>query len=306
MKYWKASRPYTFTAALVPVLLGTAVAKLQFPQLNIHWLNFVLVLLGCVGAQAISNLVNDLADVKSGLDKPGSGGRYHGILSGDCTWQEIFKVVIVLGIISLAIGIYLASVVGWSLLWLILISAFLAIEYTAPPLKLKYRALGDFTVLLTFGLGMVFGAYIVQTYNQPGANQARPLLALLAVSLPSALHVIAILQANNHRDRESDQASGATTLANLLSFPVSKALLLGELIVPYGLVLLAIPFGWLPPYALLVFVTVPPLLAILRPLFADDYRRAVPSVAKLHGQFGLLMAAAIVLQIAFPLTGLAK
>jgi 1,4-dihydroxy-2-naphthoate octaprenyltransferase len=301
MKYWKASRPYSFTASLVPVLLGAAVAKLQFPRLSVDWLNFFLVLVGCVAAQAISNLVNDLADVKTGLDKPGRGGRYHGILSGDCTWQEILNVVIVLAILSLAIGFYLAWVVGWKLLWLVLLSGFLAIEYTAPPLKLKYRALGDLTVLITFGIGMVVGAYVVQAYREPDVFAARNLVALAAVSVPSALHVIAILQANNHRDRDSDRESGARTLANVLSFPASKALLIAELVVPYLLVVVAVPLGWLPVYALAVLLTIPPLLAILRPVFADDYRRTVPAVAKLHGQFGFLVALAVTLQILIPI-----
>lgn len=299
MKYWRASRPYSYTAALVPVAISSALAVRQFPDLHFDWLNFVLCLIGCMGAQAVSNLANDLADVKYGLDKPGAPGRYHGITSGDSSWGEILVLTLIIGFVSLVVGVVLAARCGWPLLWLILISAFLAVEYTAPPLKLKYRALGDITVFLTFGLAMNFGAYYVQTHAQPEVWSTKNILVLLAGAVPSAIHCVAILQGNNHRDRDKDIAAGARTIANLLPFRVSKGLLIFELVAPYALVVIAVFCKWLPVWALLAFLTIPALLAILGPIRKDEYRGTVPATAKLHGAFGGLIALGLVASLFF-------
>src|SRR2546428_1588258 len=77
----QAVRPFSFTASIVPVLLGSAVAATQGmfnPGL------FFLTLLGAVGIQAAANLFSDYFDYRGGYQIAAScgyrRGRFPGIL----------------------------------------------------------------------------------------------------------------------------------------------------------------------------------------------------------------------------------
>lgn len=303
--YWLAARPYSLTASVVPVLLGAALAKLLLPELVLDgtfWLRFTLVMVGCLAVQIVSNLVNDLVDFKTGLDTTESSTRFKALVTGALTWRQMFGFTLLMCIISGAIGLYFIWLVRGPLIWVVMAGAILAIEYTAPPLKLKYRALGDLGVLLCFGLGMLFGTYVALGHGQPDCFAARNLIAVLLYALPSASLVVAILHANNHRDRASDRDAGAHTLANTLGFGASKALLVGLLVGPYAFAAAASIFGCLlyGPISLCglaVFVTLPPLLKLLQPIRADRYESTVPAVAKLHGRFGIALTLAVLAQI---------
>ena len=78
-----------------------------------------------------------------------------------------------------------------------------AFVYTGGP-GLKYRALGDVLISLTFGPLLVGFAYLVQAGVAPGAA---PLVASLALAAP----IEAILHANNARDVDEDRANGVKT-----------------------------------------------------------------------------------------------
>ncbi len=296
-KYWLATRPYSFTAAVVPALLGTATAKFVHPDSSTNWLAFLMVVVGCVAIQTVSNLVNDLFDAKSGLDNPNNFGRMNCIVNGLVTKEEVVNLILFASLISGAIGAYFVAQIGTPMLAVVSLGAFLAFEYTAPPLKLKYRALGDVAVMLGFGLGMVFGAYLVQAHDQPDVFAGSQLVRLLGFSLPSALLVVAILHANNHRDRLNDREFGATTLGNVLSEAGSKKLLIGLLIGAYAISIAAAVTGITSWFNLIVLLSVPPLMAVLKAINVDDYSMSVPNIAKLHGMFGLLTTIGVVLKI---------
>jgi len=296
---WQAARPYSYPASIVPVLIGSALAKLVFRDISFNLGDFILVLIGCIGAQAISNLVNDLFDFKTGVDNPESAGRTNFLVSGALTVKQMTQFVASVMIICAFIGLYFTLKIGWPMFWLVLISGLLAIEYTAPPLMLKYHALGDLTVFLTFGVAMVLGSYMVQTFYRAGWASQAHFATLFAYLLPSALLVVAILHANNHRDREKDAQYKGKTVANVLSFPASKSILIGLLVLPYGLVACAVLFGLISWFALIVLLTVPVVIQIIKKIEKDDYSMTVPSVAQLHGKFGVLMTVAILCQITF-------
>ena len=296
-RLWTAARPYSYPAAIVPTVLSVAVAKLNFPNLKINIINFALLLLGSIGAQAISNLVNDLVDFKTGVDTADAPGRKSALITGAITFREMLNSVIVIGLLSAVIGIYFTILVGWPIFIIVLISGILAIEYTAPPLKLKYHALGDVAVFVSFGIAMVFGTYLVITNQQAGALEHSKLIPLALYNFPNILLVLAILHANNHRDREKDSQLGGVTVANKLSFHMSKLVLEVLVIGPYVLTLIAIGLSHMSEAAILVLLSVPLAIKIIRPILIDDYSRSVPMIAKLHGRFGFLMTVAILVQI---------
>ena len=303
--YWLASRPYSLTASVVPVFLGAALAKFLLPGIRLDstfWIRFLLVLVGCLAIQIVSNLVNDLVDFKTGLDTAESGHKFKALVTGALTWRQMFAYTLSMAAVSGAIGVYFVWLVRGPLLVIVFLGGILAVEYTAPPLKLKYRALGDLGVLLCFGLGMLLGTYMVLGYGQADSMSASNLVSVLLYAAPSASLVVAILHANNHRDRASDRDAGAKTLANTLTFRKSKSLLLLLLVGPYAFAAAASIFGVLVygPIALCgfaVFATLPLLLKLVPSIRADQYDGTVPGVAKLHGRFGIALTLAVIAQI---------
>lgn len=289
--YWLATRPYSFTATLVPILIGTAVAKVLFPDLTIHWGAFLLVLLGALSIHIVSNVLNDVFDARSGLDNKDNFGRFNAIVAGSVTPKEMFGIATVFSVVSLLIGIYFLTVVGTPLLVLLVLGAFLAFFYTMPPVSLKHHALGDLAVLLGFGLGMAYGAYMVQAHAHPGYLESGRLLTVLAYALPTGLPIMGILHANNHRDRENDRQYGAKTLANILSPRISKDVLIAVLIAPPVIFLATTVGGLTTAWVFVALLAMIPLSKILGEIKRDHFEGPlVPQIAQYHGLFGLLTA----------------
>src|SRR5688572_17257677 len=67
VRHWLlAARPKTLSAAVVPVLMGTALAAHE--PAAITWWVFLCALLGAVLIQIATNLINDALDFKKGAD----------------------------------------------------------------------------------------------------------------------------------------------------------------------------------------------------------------------------------------------
>lgn len=297
LKVWRASRPYSYPAALVPVGIGAAFSKWIWPDQVIHWGDFLLTVIGCIFAQAISNLVNDLADFKFGVDRADVPGRHSALLTGELTFRQMLKATLLVCALAAFIGIYFSLKIGWPMMALVAFGALISVEYTAPPLRLKYHGLGDLGVFLCFGLGMSFGSYMVQASANPGWLDANRLGPLLAYSMPSALLVVAILQTNNHRDREKDSHQGGKTVANALPLRTSEAYLVGLVLIPYGIVVGLVVAGIASWPVLIVFGSAPIAYALIQQLKAGEWKGIVPRAAQLDGAFGFLLVLGMVAEI---------
>lgn len=195
------------------------------------------------------------------------------------------------GVVSLLVGLAFLFEIGLPILVLMLLGGFLAVFYTMPPLRLKHHALGDVAVLLGFGLGMAAGAYVVQAHAMPGYLMGSRFAALLAYALPSALPMVGILHANNHRDRANDREYSARTLANVLSTALSKQVMVALLIAPLALFAATSLAGLTTAWILLAVLAVPPMLKVLKEVEANHFDGPlVPQIAQYHGLFGLLTA----------------
>lgn len=204
---WASLRPRSLTVAAVSSVVGTAALV---PGHAVQPLIAAGCLLLSLLLQAGTNVLNDAEDALTGADDyAGSGAS----LSMRQSWISpaqarmiaavVFAAAAVLGV-TIALGAHrpgllllglVAIVVGWA--------------YTAPPLRLAYRPLGEAASGLPMGLGIVWGTAAAQTSTVPNAVWwAGAALALLTA---------AILHANNARDRVHDLAVGKRTLATRLS-----------------------------------------------------------------------------------------
>jgi 1,4-dihydroxy-2-naphthoate octaprenyltransferase len=201
----RAVRVRSFTASVIPVSIGVALAWFQGP---IAWWLAAVMLVAAVTCHAGANLANDYFDDRSGVDSDASYGPKRLIASGALTARATILAAVMAFAIATALGLIIVWQTGWQVLALALASLAAAILYTGGPKPLGYMALGEVTVFLFMGLAMVMGSYYVLSGHVSWLSA----LAASPVGFLTAAH----LHANNLRDIEVDRAAGKTTLANLL------------------------------------------------------------------------------------------
>jgi 1,4-dihydroxy-2-naphthoate octaprenyltransferase len=204
MRAWiLAARPKTLSAAVVPVLVGTALTSRD--PMPIHWLIFVATLAGSIFIQIGTNFVNDALDFKKGADTAARLGPLRVTQAGLLSADAVLRGAYVCFTLAALCGIPLILRAGWPLLVIGLASIIAAYAYTGGPYPLAYNGLGELFVLVFFGLVAVGGSYYVQTTQMHDDVY----LAGLAVGLLA----IVLLAINNLRDLANDRASNKRTLA---------------------------------------------------------------------------------------------
>lgn len=204
MKNWLlAARLKTLSAAVVPVLLGSALAAHE--PTAITWWVFGCALVGAVLIQVATNFINDALDFKKGADTGERLGPVRaaaaGLLSADALMRGAW--VCLFG--AAACGIPLVVRGGWPMLAIGLTSIAAAYAYTGGPYPLAYHGLGELFVMIFFGLVAVGGTFYAHSLQ---LTPSALLAGFAAGSLATVLLVI-----NNLRDAPSDRLSNKRTLA---------------------------------------------------------------------------------------------
>lgn len=284
----RAVRPFSFTASVTPLVVASAFAVWQgrFDPVLAG-----LMLAAAVACHAGANLANDYYDHVNGVDTSSSFGPSGVIQQGNLTLAHVRRGMIVAFAVATLLGLVIVRQTGWPILLLALASLGAAWAYTGGPLPLGYVALGEVTVFLSMGLGIVAGAAYALT-DQLNAET-------LLTALPIGFLVAAILHVNNVRDMTLDAAAGKRTLAVLLDRR-GALLELGLLVAaayPFPLLLvLADPRLW---PVLFAFATVPRAIRLIRLVAAaPDAATLNPAVrlaAGLHLRFGLALAVGFLL-----------
>jgi 1,4-dihydroxy-2-naphthoate polyprenyltransferase len=246
--------PMTLTAGAVAGLL--AVRSSHFA---LGW--FALAFVGIVLAHVSNNLLNDLFDTSTGLDT----GEYpralyapHPILSGMISRGRLVRTAILVNVADVLILAILIGARGLTVLWFGLGGVLLNVAYTAPPLRLKKRGLGELDVLLVWGPLMIAGTYYSATGRLPW--QVWP------ASIPYGLLCTAVLMGKHIDKLPWDTEAGVRTLPVILGEArarvVTEALMVGF----YLAVVVCVLIGALPWPALACFGALPLLLRALKAL----------------------------------------
>jgi len=230
-KYWVALRPWSFSASFVPVLLGSALAFKSHGAFD--FLIFTLSSFVAFCVHGAGNLVNTYYDYFKGIDSAPSGSsRKHPcddrtLVDHILTPSEVstFGVALyALGTLALLLLGVLSPAPVQSLTLVYFGGLSASFLYTGG-VGLKYIALGDVAILLTFGPLTVFFSFVSQT----GVFHLSPLI----YALPLALLAEAILHSNNARDAASDSTTGIVTLAIIVGETGSYLLYALFLFAPY-------------------------------------------------------------------------
>ncbi|HVW26601.1 MAG TPA: 1,4-dihydroxy-2-naphthoate polyprenyltransferase [Polyangiaceae bacterium] len=284
VKAWVlACRPATLTAAVSPVLVGTACAA---SVRSFRAGPALAALFGAMLLQIGSNLANDVFDYEKGADTEERLGPMRAAQAGLLTPRELRTGMVVVFALALAIGIYLTSVAGIAIVAIGLASIASAIAYTGGPYPLGYHGLGDVFVLAFFGFVAVTGTAFVQAGYVPSLAWA--------AAVPVGAIATAVLVVNNVRDRDTDVKAGKRTLpvrfgrgAGIAEYGV---LLAASYIVPAALAMTQ----WLSPWVLLPVLSFPIAVRLIRRV-ASDTGRALN--ASLVGTARLLLVHAVLFAI---------
>lgn len=260
----RASRAPFLSASLVPVLLGGFAAYYRTGSLSFRCLLVTLGGIACVHLGA--NLANDYFDWKTGCDTQNpeptqfSGGS-RVIQDGLISSRAIITASVAFFIAGALLGLYLNSLVPGNAVILIgIVGIAGGLFYTALPVKLSYRGLGEVTVFFCFGPLLVAGSYLVQA-GRLDSN-------IFAVSVPAGLLVLAILLVNEVLDVGWDRKGGKRTLVVALGRERGYRLFLITYVAAYVYIGVGIVLGFYQPVAA---VSALPLLL--------GYRQLVPGRA---------------------------
>jgi 1,4-dihydroxy-2-naphthoate octaprenyltransferase len=217
---------------------------------------FLLTLLGVSGAHLGVNLANDYFDYLSGADRHNADRPFSG--GGDALRRDgvaparVRRWFLTCFAVALAIGLYLLYKVeagrGW-ILAIMLLGFAGGYYYTAPPLKLAYRGLGELDIFLFLGPAPVLGTYAVLT----GTVTPRAFL----LSMPIAGLIALLLWINQYTDVETDQAAGKRNLVVRLGRRRARWGYLALNVFVFAAVYLAVRWQAIGAPFLLVFLALP-------------------------------------------------
>ncbi|MDP2825182.1 MAG: prenyltransferase [Sulfuritalea sp.] len=270
LRYFAATRPAFLSVTFVGCLLGLATAAFSGipigPALATATLFFALM------AHAGANVINDYYDALSGCDGtnterqfPFTGGSrfiQNGVLTLRATGILGYAL---LGVVVPA-GLWLTAVSASGLMLIGLAGLVVGWAYSAPPLKLQSRGLGEFAITAGWLL-VVVGSDFVQRRGFA--------FAPVAAGLGFALLVANVLYINQFPDVKADAGAGKNTLVVRLGVAPAR----------WGYVAIAaLAYGW--PLAMVLLGQLPwlALIALLPALASSAAARQLWSSATQPGE----------------------
>lgn len=237
-----AVRPWSFPASAMPIIV--TLAFLFYKGSEINWLYGLWTLIGMLLFHMTGNVWSDYFDYRKKVDADDTFGAKT-LTTGMFKPEEIKRLAIGLLIVSIACGLGLFAMTGLPLLYIGIAGAALTLLYPV----LKFNALGDLDILLTFAFLPTLGT----SYAVTGAID----WSVLWVALPVGLITDGILHSNNTRDVITDRRAGITTMAMGLGSKISAWLYGFEVIFPFIWVGVCSIAGIMPLTTLMIFLTLP-------------------------------------------------
>jgi 1,4-dihydroxy-2-naphthoate polyprenyltransferase len=291
------------SSILAPLIAGTLLSVLITGAFSLA--GFLLVLMMGVGLHAATNVYNDIYDTLQGSDRINvnrnefSGGS--GILVDHPDYLPVMRRTARAGLMVAGLAtVGLTFVVRralWPQLWgLFAVSAFLSKYYTAAPVKLAYRGLGEFFVWLSFGPMAVWVAAVSQNLGW------HPLIA--AASPATGISTLSILLIGQMIDLPADKATGKWGIAARIGIPATCILFLAAQLM---LVLDLFWLAWnLMPSGMTVLLGVVPYALLLPSIWVrlkrgrenvEELKSAAKMNVQLHLLFSLLFCAGLAIAL---------
>ena len=289
-EFFMCTRPHSYPASIAPVLFGATYALGYESKFSI--LKFILFLLACLLIQAATNLFNEYYDYRHGLDKIDSEGISGSIVKGNLSPREVMIGALVLYVLAFILGLILTFMTSLYVLLVGLVCMLAGYFYTGGKYPIAYSPFGE--VVSGFFMGTIIIA--LSFYFQTGYVNAD----IIVVSLPLFIMIGAILLANNIRDLDNDKESGRRTYAILIGRNNAIKTMAISFIVVYLLNVLFIVTKYASWWNLLVFVTIPLAIEIIKGFSENNHKKTMAPfmvlTAKLTIFVGFIMSLANILK----------
>lgn len=291
----KAARAPFLVVSIIPAILGGVIAIYLG---EIDWLLFTLVVIGVVMAHSAADFFDDYYDFKTG-NLGNKEKQFHDspLIDGTIKPGQVMFAGILCMVIAIATGIYTYLEVGMPVVYLMLAGAFIVFFYTAPPIRLNYRGLGEFALFLAFGPLIVFGV----TYVLTDSLSIESLLA----GIPVGIFIMNVGLVSNTFDYHDDVASGKKAFPVRFGQAAAVKLIIVATWIAYLSIIAGIVFNILPVYAILAFVSLPIAMQVIKGVRqyhdVNNYTGAMTKAIALSAISGLLLIVAYVLAIFYDL-----
>ena len=289
-EFFMCTRPHSYPASIAPVLFGATYA-LGY-EIKFSILKFILFLLACLLIQAATNLFNEYYDYKHGLDKIDSEGISGSIVKGNLSPREVMVGALVLYALAFVLGLILTFITSFYVLLVGLVCMLAGYFYTGGKYPIAYSPFGE--VVSGFFMGTIIIA--LSFYFQTGYVNTD----IIVVSIPLFIMIGAILLANNIRDLDNDKESGRRTYAILVGRNNAIKTMAISFIVVYLLNVLFIVTKYASWWNLLVFVTIPLAIKIIKGFSVNNHKKTMAPymvlTAKLTIFVGFIMSLANILK----------
>ena len=286
MRYFAATRPGFLSVTFVGCLLG--IASALDTGVRLDPVTATVTLLFALVAHAGANVLHDYYDALNGSDAdngdriyPFTGGSRF-IQNGVLTTRETGRFGYGLMAVVIPAGLWLTAVSAQGLILIGLAGLFAGWAYSAPPLRLMSRGLGEFAITAGWLLVVIGSDYV-----QRRSFSFQPIAAGLGFSLL----VANVLYMNQFPDVRADARAGKRTLVVRLGVARARWGYALIALLAYGWLFLSTLTGHLPPLALLAIAPAVLSYAAARRLWvhADDPSSLEPAIkstilsAVLHG-----------------------
>ncbi len=285
-QWFFAVRPWSFPASAMPIIV--TLAYLFWTGADMNWGYGVWTLINMILFHIAGNVWSDYHDFKKSVDRDDTTGATT-LTTGMFKPHEIRNLAIGVFITAAAGGIALVFLTGLPLLWIGLAGAALTLLYPV----LKYNALGDLDILLTFAFLPTIGTAFVTT----GAIDWN----VLWIALPVGLITDGILHSNNTRDMVPDKRAEIKTLAMRLGARTSAVMYSFEVLFPFVWVIACAALKVMPWPALAAIIAFPIALGCSKTMMrsiaegTDLILDLDQRTAKLQMVFSLLLSIAFVI-----------
>jgi len=299
--FLKMVRAPFLSSIITPLIIGTLLAI--YVSEIFYVFNFFIVFIMGICLHIATNVYNDIYDTLQGTDKVNiNRNEYSGGSGVLVDYPHLLPVMYRIARFSLG-GALITSIVllfrihetlRIYLTLLFFLSVFFSKYYTAAPIKLAYRGLGEFFVWLAFGPMAILVAAVSQNV---GFHK------LIIIAMPiSGISTLSILLIGQMIDLDADKLTGKWGVAvRLGNKTTSYIYLFVQIFLCINMVILALLFlhnGWLLLLSLIPYVFLVPKIFIIlihNYLHPELLKKAAQLNVFLHLAFSLLFILSLVL-----------
>ncbi|MCD5001982.1 prenyltransferase [Enterococcus saccharolyticus] len=249
------------TASVLPFLIGLCYSWYRYGSIHIGYVAIYFI------AMFIFNMAVDILDNYNDYHHATEGHDYKEktniIGRENLSLRLVFWLMTSMIVISALLGIGLATVVGWPLLWMGLYCYLVGIFYSSGPRPLSSLPLGEFFSGSTMGVMISFICVYLNTFETFHWNFSE-IFSIFIIALPNTMWIANLMLANNLCDKEEDEKNERYTLVHYLGRKNSIRLFVGMNVVAFLGIILSVIMGLAPMTVLLTFLAGPFILKQIR------------------------------------------